>query len=70
MNGETMRKLLLGIGLMAAGRLLGRGAPVGLRGLFSLRSLAAIIAGAAASELLNRHKTQPAPPPPAPPASP
>lgn len=63
-----MRKLLLGVGLMAVGRMLGRGQPVGLRRLLSLRSLAAVIAGAAATELLNRHsKPQPVPPP-APPA--
>ncbi len=65
-----MRKLLLGFGLMAVGRLLGRGQPAGLRGLLSLRALAAVVAGAAATELLNRHKTQPAPPPPPAPANP
>jgi hypothetical protein len=63
MNGETMRKLLLGVGLMAVGRMLGRSQPLGLRGLLSLRSLAAVIAGAAATELLSRHRAQPAPPP-------
>jgi hypothetical protein len=61
-----MRKLLLGIGLMAVGRMLGRGQPVGLRRFLSLRSLAAVIAGAAAAELLSRHKAQSAPPPPHP----
>lgn len=61
-----MRKLLLGIGLMAVGRLLGRGQPAGFRGLLSVRALAALIAGAAATELLNRHRTQSAPPAPPP----
>ena len=56
-----MRKLLLGIGLMAVGRMLGRGQPAGLRRFLSLRSLAAMIAGAAATQLMSRHQ---APPPP------
>jgi hypothetical protein len=63
-----MRKLLLGIGLMAVGRMLGRGQPAGLARFVSLRSLAAVIAGAAAAELLTRHRAQSAPPP-APPAA-
>lgn len=58
-----MRKLLLGFGLMAVGRMLGRGQPAGFRGLLSLRSLAAVIAGAAATELLNRHSKANAAPP-------
>jgi len=61
-----MRKLLLGIGLMAVGRMLGRGQPMGLRRFLSLRSLAALIVGAAATQLMSRHQTPPpAPTPPA-----
>lgn len=60
-----MRKLLLGIGLMAVGRMLGRGQPTGFRRFLSLRSIAALIAGAAATQMLSRQQSQSAPPPPA-----
>jgi hypothetical protein len=56
-----MRKLLLGIGLMAVGRILSRGQPAGLARFVSLRWLAAVIAGAAATELLTRHQSGPPP---------
>lgn len=59
-----MRKLLLGLGLMAVGRMLGRGQPGGLRRFLSLRSLAAVMVGAAATQLMNRHQTTPPPAPP------
>ncbi|MES2471888.1 MAG: hypothetical protein V4601_03500 [Pseudomonadota bacterium] len=50
-----MRKLLLGLGLLAVSRLLARRGPAGGLGRFtSLPSLAAMIAGAAATQMMNR----------------
>ncbi len=50
-----MRKLLLGLGLLAVSRLLARRGPVGGLGRFtSLPSLAAMIAGAAATQMMSR----------------
>jgi hypothetical protein len=60
-----MRKLGVGIGLVVLGKVLGRGQPAGFRSLLSLRSLAAMIAGAAATELLNRPSQTTNFPPPA-----
>jgi hypothetical protein len=44
-----MKKLILGLGLMAASRLLARRGPAGLTRFASLPSLAAMIAGVAAT---------------------
>jgi hypothetical protein len=50
-----MRKLMLGLGLLAVSRVLARRGPAGGLGRFtSLPSLAAIIAGAAATQMMSR----------------
>ena len=49
-----MRKLILGLGLMAVSRLLARRGPAGVARFASLPSLAAMIAGVAATQLMNR----------------
>ncbi len=49
-----MRKLLLGLGLLAVSRMLARRGPVGLGRFTSLPSLAAMIAGAAATQMMAR----------------
>lgn len=50
-----MRKLILGLGRLAVSRLLARRGPAGGLGRFtSLPSLAAMIAGAAATQMMNR----------------
>lgn len=50
-----MKKLILGLGLLAASRLLARRGPASGFGRFtSLPSLAAMIAGVAATQLMNR----------------
>ena len=50
-----MRKLLLGLGLMAVSRVLARRGPVGIGRFTSLPSLAAMIAGAAATQMMARN---------------
>lgn len=52
-----MRKLILGLGLLAVSRLLARRGPVGLGRFTSLPSLAAMVAGVAALQMLNRPAT-------------
>ena len=54
-----MKKLILGLGLMAASRLLARRGPAGLTRFASLPSLAAMIAGVAATQLMNRDPVPP-----------
>ncbi len=56
-----MRKLILGLGLLAISRLLARRQPAGLARFTSLPSLAAMMAGVAASQMLNRPTTAPSP---------
>ncbi len=55
-----MRKLILGLGLLAVSRLLARRQRGGLARFTSLPSLAAMMAGVAASQMLNRSHTAPA----------
>lgn len=55
-----MRKLILGLGLLAVSRLLARRQPGGLARFTSLPSLAAMMAGVAASQMLKRPHTEPA----------
>lgn len=65
-----LKKLLLGVGLLAVGKYLGHGRPTGLRRFTSLGSIVAMIAGAAASQLLERHAgPNPVAPPPSKPAN-
>ena len=52
-----MRKLILGLGLMAVSRVLSRRGPVGFGRFTSLPALAAMIAGAAATQMMNRAPT-------------
>jgi hypothetical protein len=49
-----MRKLLLGVALMAVNRILARRVPSGWRGLLSPRGMMGTIIAAAAGELLAR----------------
>ena len=58
-----MRKLILGLGLLAVSRLLARRQPAGLARFTSLPSLAAMMAGVAASQMLNRGPANTAPSP-------
>ncbi|MEY4706573.1 MAG: hypothetical protein RJB58_296 [Pseudomonadota bacterium] len=58
-----MRKLILGLGLLAVSRLLARRQPGGLARFTSLPSLAAMMAGVAASQMLNRPPANTAPSP-------
>jgi len=58
-----IKTFLLGIGILAAGKYLGRGRRAGLGRFMSLGSLAAIIAGAAATRLLERQPPMPKPSP-------
>lgn len=64
-----LKKLLLGVGLVAVGKYLGRGQRTGLGRFTSLGSIAAMIAGAAATQLLERQK-KPGPMAPAAPPEP
>ena len=57
-----MRKLILGLGLLAVSRLLARRQPAGLARFASLPSLAAMMAGVAASQMLNRPPANTPPP--------
>ena len=50
-----MRKLLLGFGLLLAGRYVARHTPVGWRRFTSLQALVGAIMANAASEMLRKH---------------
>jgi len=50
-----MRKLILGLSLLAFSRYIARGRPAGWRRFLSLQALMAAAAASAASELLRRH---------------
>jgi hypothetical protein len=56
-----MRKLFLGLGLLALNRIVSRRAPAGWRGLLSLQGLAGAVLTAAAAELLGDRR-KPTPP--------